>query len=1184
MFIANDFYTTSGPLKLYHCWTDKVTKFDSSSFYNWEQDDLPIYDLEERTFYLWEQLGYPTSAMQPAALVVSADAPDSLVKCNKNIFRSVSAAVEALPQNITFPIIIEIANFGDIGELKLANYKFGPRGSLEIINRNFSRPESYINGSTGGSDVDCQVTLDTTLPYTRYNYSRLASGIVGTALGASITGGPMIHFKESSCVSISAAVFSSTFDSRLSGNYPAGTLNPTLNGYISYPKGLVTDSNYAATLNRGTLIIAGHNNVNPYTFTNSRELNYKAYEYSPQANEEIDLFDVSTLNLFNNQHLNYQGHSVAAGLANGLFYGNKTSRIIVDNCNGPIFIRNFFLDGSGYTANESYGVQITNSPKIYLENIVATRFRKAGFFFENSDVTLLRGCVGIRNYNFGDSGSYLGRRLTSPWLYKIKDGSLAQNAGLTTKKPEDLGAGLLANNSNITVSSTSALEYPLQANKFLSYLTGKTLNDVYGQWGDGLGNIHMQYTFDFTRNANGIILNNSTLTGGYSVYERRRQIYLNVDNNTGYGIKSNNSKISFDGGLISTENMIGISCDSSQLEVDRLLVGLNQSKGLELNNSIFKYNKNTFLPVETGGTNDKALLFSGNAQHLTLNNSKMLPVTCSSMDKRYGVMKFTDPIGVGTTVNSTNIGIPPAIHIKNGSEAVILHPHITRTVSQSIIDEPVRGSEVCVENNSKAVLKGTGSYATRIIGPNDYDYQKKMAAVYANNNSIVEINGPTFIGQYGIDLLGENNSNILIRPHTNPETGLLDISGYTLSSNLNHTAVELHSTRACVVVKNKSNFIARDLGSYIRSWSKTDGRNSLGLSAIASGINYNIATGGLDIEPYVSAGFLQFYPNPNDRNDYKSAGASGVDNLLSKTGIVFNEQFSDSPAFNRLIYLNINNYEFQNATLGGTCVRAVNDSLVEVQNVNFPCGWWNPSSIWYDSSATGANKLCNLLFIWNIADTSQLRGSLFSVSSHFPGAVPYWGPSGEWGVSAWPNSTPDTSSISILDYFGKSDNSPYRKTSQQNYGPFRLYFSVNPGVNILTDITTSTVGAISQIYAQGYHPSSSLKALAEANSASSLFTNMMLTPSLYSQYAISGWYYGSAIMESPGINAYLDESAAESFANAKHCSVGKSGMAKKVSINLPYTNISIGDCATNANKALGRGYKSSNSFDLEKDN
>lgn len=76
------------------------------------------------------------------ALVVSADAPD--INCNTNVFRTVSAAVQAIPQIINYPIIMEIANFGQLGNLILSNYKFGPRGSLEIINRNFATDIPHI--------------------------------------------------------------------------------------------------------------------------------------------------------------------------------------------------------------------------------------------------------------------------------------------------------------------------------------------------------------------------------------------------------------------------------------------------------------------------------------------------------------------------------------------------------------------------------------------------------------------------------------------------------------------------------------------------------------------------------------------------------------------------------------------------------------------------------------------------------------------------------------------------------------------------------------------------------------------------------------------------------------------------------------------------------------------------------
>jgi hypothetical protein len=58
-FTASDIYLTSGLASLTNSWTENVTKFNTSSMYNWEQDNLPLYDLDERTNYLWEKLGYP---------------------------------------------------------------------------------------------------------------------------------------------------------------------------------------------------------------------------------------------------------------------------------------------------------------------------------------------------------------------------------------------------------------------------------------------------------------------------------------------------------------------------------------------------------------------------------------------------------------------------------------------------------------------------------------------------------------------------------------------------------------------------------------------------------------------------------------------------------------------------------------------------------------------------------------------------------------------------------------------------------------------------------------------------------------------------------------------------------------------------------------------------------------------
>ena len=121
-FNRNDIYTSSGSTMLFNAWTPYVSKFDTSSFYNWEQDNLPLYDLEERTYEMWEQDGFPTSAVPGLALVVSANAAlttegQAAMLANNNIFTEVSSCIAAIPKVVRFPVLVEVANMGDMGPL-----------------------------------------------------------------------------------------------------------------------------------------------------------------------------------------------------------------------------------------------------------------------------------------------------------------------------------------------------------------------------------------------------------------------------------------------------------------------------------------------------------------------------------------------------------------------------------------------------------------------------------------------------------------------------------------------------------------------------------------------------------------------------------------------------------------------------------------------------------------------------------------------------------------------------------------------------------------------------------------------------------------------------------------------------------------------------------------------------------
>lgn len=1189
MFTETDFYTLSGPTKLYHCWADKVTKHDSSSFYNWEQDNLPILDLEERTFYLWEQLGYQTSSMLPAMLVVSADAPDSAIACNKNIFRSVSSAIQALPQNITFPIIIEIANFGDIGSLELSNYKFGPMGSLEIINRNFSQSTATYRGRvTASQDYPISVSAqkDTTLGGNlKYGYVSSLQSVGYPGFENYIEDSPISNFKLAKCVSISSLVFSSITDSRLSGD------GGKLNGFVSFPKNLnnteVSRLSFKPKLQNSTLVIAGHNTVNPYA-NNIKKLTFKAYEYSPLGNEEIETYDYSAIDCFptesyviNSNNLTLDENEGELN-PNSLFYGNKTNKIIINNCDGPIFIRNFFLDGSGFIniSNNKYGVEINNSPKIFLENIVSTRFSVAGFIFNNSNVTLLRGCVGVRNYGYSP---VTGKRLSTPtrerrYLNYVIDSDI-NNGNLNS-------AGLIANNSIVTFSSTHSDAFVEKCNQFIEKQLQYNTNILGpGTWADQFYfNSQISDLFEFSRNLNGIILNNSTLTGGYSfsgqgddAYTQQMNICTNNNNND--GIYLQNSILNFNGSIQSTDNCVGIRSDLSKLALDKFVICLNQHAGIKLQNSNLVYNKSKHDFPEI------PYLFSGNGQHLILDQSTIHPVITSSMDSYSPVFKFTHQFGDLTLPHSQGYthtpDLSPSILINNGSTANLVHAQIDRGILNSFNEALSKGSEILVKNNSKLVLKGSKKAATKIFGPAKYRNARKLAAVCAENNSSVTIEGPTVIAQFGVDLLAENNSSIIIRPHTNEELNALDISSFTLLNPANHTMVELHSTRSCIIVKDNSNLIVRDLGSYKNNWGKNN-TSVAGSERITWGVNYPVEINQL--QTYFSGGYLQFYPNPDDPT-YYSTGTSGID-YLNKRDVNFNmaKVAFEMPVGERPYFIANGSTEKQDYvryTYGGTCVRALGGSNIDLLNVNFPAGWWNASGIIYDASTVGDN-LCNLLFIWNIADSSKIKASLLSISGIYPSEAPYFGPSGDWGTSGWttkPNS--DTLGLSVLDYFGKSTKNPYGKPSQQNYGPFRLYFSVNPAVNFLTEVAGGS-NRIAQIYSQGYQSVSSLSsASTEYLGLSSL--NVSIMNNINSVPTISGYYNGYSMMENTSICAFFDESAAETFANAKHCSVGKSGLAKLVSISLPY-KLSVGDCAGDSLKSSGFGYIVSNNFDLRRVN
>ena len=227
-FNATDLYLTSGTAGIFNYWTPTVTKFDSSTFYNWEQDNEPLYDLDERTSLLWDRAGSPVqdgfSGITGKVFVVSANAAfDVTSNSSGMIFRNLSSVLNVLPSRITYPIIIEVASFGELGDLVLKNIRIDdsvPGAGLEIINRVFGRSTHASGAIFNGATVSAVSSTD------------LYNTIIDT-----------------SSIYLSTKVTSSTTDPRWATNrgwiapIPLGYTNYGFgSGYINFNANLIVDT------------------------------------------------------------------------------------------------------------------------------------------------------------------------------------------------------------------------------------------------------------------------------------------------------------------------------------------------------------------------------------------------------------------------------------------------------------------------------------------------------------------------------------------------------------------------------------------------------------------------------------------------------------------------------------------------------------------------------------------------------------------------------------------------------------------------------------------------------------------------------------------------------------------------------------------------------------------------------
>ena len=1168
MLNPSDVYVSGGSNNLLACWTDKVTKYDASSFYNWEQDNLPLHDLDERTHLLWEKFGHPTSALTGMSFIVSADATDT---CNPLFFTTLSACINALPEVINCPILVEVASFGNLGGLNLSNKAFGPNGSLEIINRNsaFAYPRSLDTTQI----VYNKLEYDTS--YTDYALASAVaiagegavavslSNFVGPSPGADhVRAQCLTRLDDGSQVYIASGINSTEWvqDSRFKNPY------------------VFAKRVDAQALNR---LSAGlSSTTTPWDNTAVGLSGALRISFDPFDKDNHDpIYDVSTLNFITGNEIAW-GNSTDEGVAYNPGYGamsfsyfNSLEYIKVNECNGPVYIRNFNVDGQHAIDR---GIEISNS-QVNLERCSVSRCNKAGLYVNNSEVNILRGLVAYRNYEVVDS---------------VRTGTPFATKRLSYSTQSSYGAGIFANNSTINFKSTydRDIEKSLQASGSITYEAFNALIKIvplYAVTGSIIPLPSQENLTCFSRNDIGIHavnslitggrteLNGSAITGGNAPWFDATQIFSEL--NTEAGIKLENSVLDYSGRILLDGNYRGLDSVNSEIKLDTIAARRNQSTGLKLVDSDLIYNKNAYASIlqQTATTvenfRESQIACLTNGQDITCDNSTIRPVYTSSMPTIYGMVYASGSFGLEEQTGK----ILPSVELKGNSDADFIHTRLikepaakTRTSHYGLLAR--------VEDNSTLTMRGSNEYANMIVGPASRADSVNVAGLYANNGSTIKMQGPTSVFRLGIDALAEDNSNIEITPHQNSNGELL-VSSFDLSNPLNHTMVELHSTRACLVADRNSNILMENLGHYYDKWLTSPYASA---ALITPGYKFSDSV----YANYVSAGYMQFYPNGN--TTLLDADVAAANNkAVTGTGAY---QFG-SPGAGVMAADFIYNASpsVSSVTTGGMCVRAVGGSNVKAFNVHFPHNAFeNTSSVIYDYE--GQDPLpgphCSRLFIWNIADNSFLDAAYLSISGTHPRDAGFYGPSGQWGdLSGAPSSTPDTSSLSILDYYGQSNDNPFGKSaSGENFGCFRLYFSTDPATDFLVASGSNRLqGLARQLFAQGYNFSGNMIASATTEFDPSSQFISVLQRDENNNIEPSGFYYASAMMAgSDSIKAYLDDSALNSFANAKHNTVGKSGLAKVVQ---GYYDIESPGGDSYSLYPYGNGLGSINNFDLKKD-
>lgn len=820
--------------------------FDASSFYNYEQDNIPLNKIYSRTDLLRQFLGYPGDENKPTTMTLSSVADHSI-----GVYDNFTDIVRRIPQRLTFPLLVEICDYGNLGSLELDGITTIGDGALHIRNRlHYFEPSGTVNTVADYAQSPAGAVPSVTQftsPYARnYFDTNASSSRVGITL-----------FDNSQFTASSGRMF-------LAKRPDTEEENDRLAFYMNFTMTGTSD------------------NIDGIPYLSGSDETIASYDF--HAKEKSG----SGVSLETARNVVATNDIIVANI-----YGNYCSSVRVRNCYGKIKFDGVCVDGGsgddGPDALEhttDIGFNIIGSDIVF-QDCAATRTRTAGFKLTNS--------------NIGVIGSFIANRI------------YARNSDISRTIGVD-GVGLHAINSIISFDETAlGVTDDADFNKFL---------------------------LTFARCDYGIKLDKSKIIGGTRKTNGKSNAggtdkttgILQTLQNTKAGIFADNSEIEYLGRVESFNNKDGIVLKNSSMKSPQFSVDDNQRYGIHADNAsqvIYGYRVDETTSDFLDGTLADATL-NKTAYHVSQNGINLYVSKNSHIIPHYtGLSSIPDYIGSwggheggsyasAITNHGSNTGSMydlPSIRITDGSKVELINGAFVASATA-----PVKGKIALVTNNSRLVLRGTSRSRTvaSLLPDSSGDFSIpglvdswQSAAFVADFNSKIEITGPTKLSRFGIPFLGENHSTVEIKTPTEDGDFIPERHKYKLSDTENHTQVEIHATRACVVVNKNSGFLIKNTGGTVSGEGQTSlPRKNTGafpdnsLSAIWEGVD--------------SAAYVQFYPNPFT----SSLAASGYFEADAASNFSRNARLIASGSASSIC-------------AGGMVLRAVNNSFVDVDMVNF---------------------------------------------------------------------------------------------------------------------------------------------------------------------------------------------------------------------------------------------------------